>query len=66
MCLDMTLVDNDLFESQETFTVILTSTSPFVTVNSAMSTSTVTVLDDEGDYGIVIAYAIVCTSLLIQ
>ena len=50
MCLDVSLVDNDLFESQETFTVILISNSPFVTVNSAMSTSTVTVLDDEGNY----------------
>ena len=52
MCLNVSLVDNDLFESQETFTVILTSSSPFVTVTSAMSTSTVTVLDDEGDYGV--------------
>ena len=50
MCLDVSLVDNDLFESQETFTVILISSSPFVTVTSAMSTSTVTVLDDEGNY----------------
>ena len=52
MCLNVSLVDNDLFESQETFTVILTSSSPFVTVTSAMNTSTVTVLDDEGNYGV--------------
>ena len=45
-CLSITLMDNDLYETTETFSFAI---SEFVTVNSNSQTSTVTVLDDEGE-----------------
>ena len=45
----LTLMDNDLYETTETFSVSISPTSEFVTVNSNSQTSTVTVLDDEGE-----------------
>ena len=49
-CLSITLMDNDLYELQtETFSFVICPTSEFVTVNSNSQTSTVTVLDDEGE-----------------
>ena len=48
-CLSITLMDNDLYETTETFSFAISPTSEFVTVNSNSQTSTVTVLDDEGE-----------------
>ena len=48
-CLSITLMDNDLYETTETFSVAISPTTEFVTVNSNSQTSTVTVLDDEGE-----------------
>ena len=42
-------MDNDLYETTETFSFAISPTSEFVTVNSNSQTSTVTVLDDEGE-----------------
>ena len=46
-CLDIPIIDDNILEANEMFTVELQSTNPSVTINLAASSAMIVIMDDD-------------------
>ena len=55
-CKNITLIDDNLYERNQSFTVVLSSYYPSVIIDPQGNSTTVTILDDEGKDNIVVKW----------